>query len=95
MNYNDELLEKMDSKTNKDLLKHHKVILEKFLKDKLNQKRKRRVNFFRLYDSIIDEDNIRLFYFRPLLVFIPALINNRLDEIKDLTQISKETNYKH
>lgn len=95
MNTNDELLEKIIEKTNKELLEHHKLILERFLKTNLDQSRKRRVRFFMVYDLVINEDNIRLFYFRPLRVFIPALISNRLDEIKDLTQISKESEYKH
>lgn len=71
-------------KTNRELLDHHKLLLDKFLKNTLDQSRKRRVKFFKLYDLLIDEDNIRLYYFRSLRVFISALINNRLDEIKDI-----------
>lgn len=94
MNYNDEIQEKIIKKTNKELLDNHKLILEKFLKVNLNQKRRRRVVFFTLYDLLITEDNIRLFYNKPLRAFIPALINNRLDDIKDLTETSKNTEYK-
>lgn len=94
MNYNDEIQEKIIKKTNKELLDHHKLIIDKFLKVNLNQKRRRRVVFFALYDLLITEDNIRLFYHKPLKAFIPALINNRLDDIKDLTQTSKNKEYK-
>lgn len=94
MNYNDEIQEKIIKKTNKELLDHHKLILEKFLKVNLNQKRRRRIVFFTLYDLVITEDNIRLFYHKPLKAFVSALINNRLDDIKDLTQTSKNREYK-
>lgn len=75
------LEDKENNKTNRDLLKHHKLMLELHLKNVHNVTLKRRITFFKVYDHLVTEDNIQQLYFRSLDIFIKALLHNKLDEI--------------
>lgn len=72
-------------RTRRELLELHKKCLKDYLVGK-DMKLKKRNKFFKLYDFFIYEDNIENFFFRPVHIFVYALVSNRLDEISDYTR---------
>lgn len=76
------LTEKEHLRQNKDLLELHKRCITDYLVQRSMKISKRR-KFFRLYDHYIDEVNIREYFFRPIKLFIYALVSDRLNEISD------------
>lgn len=76
------LTEKEHLRQNKDLLELHKRCITDYLVQR-SMKVAKRKKFFILYDHYIDEVNIREYFFRPIKLFIYALVTNRLEEIQD------------
>ena len=77
-------IEKDLRKFNKELVEIHKRCIKNYLIQK-NLKRTGRNKFFHLYDHYINENNIRIYYLRPIDLFVYALVTNRLDEIENYT----------
>lgn len=76
------LSEKNHLKQNNELLELHKRCITDYLIQK-SLKLSKRKKFFRIYDFYINEVNIREYFFRPIPLFVYALITDRLDEIQD------------
>lgn len=77
------LPEKVILRTNKELLELHKRVVLNYLIQEHNMKLRARNKFFTLYDMYISEKNIRLYFFRPVKVFVHALVTDNLDKIQD------------
>lgn len=76
------LPKKVILKANKELLELHKRCITTYLIQR-SLKHKYQKKFFVIYDRYINEKNIRQFFFRPIRVFVYALITDRLDDISD------------
>lgn len=83
------LPEKAILKVDKDLLELHKEVLRSYLTQR-NLKHRAQKKFFRLYDYYLNEHNIRRYFFRPIRLFVYALITDRLDEIEDYVQLKEK-----
>ena len=66
---------------NKELIKQHKELLDKFMKNELEWESKRRKALLKAYDNKIVEGNIRFYFCRPFRLFITAFLLNKLDKI--------------
>jgi len=74
--------EKEIKKANQELLELHKrCITTHFAQRSVKFKTKRK--FFKLYDIYISYKNIRFYFFRDIELFIKALVQDRLSEIRD------------
>lgn len=76
------LSEKTILKANRELLELHKRCIVTYLTQKAIKYNKQK-KFFIIYDYYINEKNIRMFFHRPIKMFVYALITDRLDQIKD------------
>lgn len=76
------LLEKTILKANRELLELHKRCIVTYLTQKAVKHSKQK-KFFIIYDHYINEKNIRMYFHRPIKMFVYALITDRLDQIKD------------
>lgn len=76
------LSEKEHLKQNNELLELHKRCITDYLIQK-SLKLSKRKKFFIIYDYYINDINIREYFFRPIKLFVYALITNRLEEIRD------------
>lgn len=76
------LSEKEHLKQNNELLELHKRCITDYLIQK-SLKLSKRKKFFKIYDFYINDINIREYFFRPIPLFVYALITDRLDEIRD------------
>ena len=65
----------------KELIKQHKELLDKFMKNELEWESKRRKKLLEAYDNKIFESNIRFYFCRPFRLFITAFLLNKLDTI--------------
>lgn len=75
-------------KINSELLELHKRCITDYLIQQ-SLKHSKRKKFFMLYDYYINKNNIREYFFRPIKLFIYALVTNQLDKIRDYTPIEK------
>lgn len=76
------LSERTILKANRELLELHKRCIVTYLTQKAVKYSKQK-KFFIIYDHYINEKNIRMFFHRPIKMFVYALITDRLDQIKD------------
>lgn len=76
------LSEKTILKANRELLELHKRCIVTYLTQKAVKHSKQK-KFFIIYDHYINEKNIRMYFHRPIKMFVYALITDRLDQIKD------------
>lgn len=76
------LSEKTILKANRELLELHKRCIVTYLTQKAIKYNKQK-KFFIIYDHYINEKNIRMYFHRPIKMFVYALITDRLDQIKD------------
>lgn len=76
------LSERTILKANRELLELHKRCIVTYLTQKAIKHNKQK-KFFIIYDHYINEKNIRMFFHRPIKMFVYALITDRLDQIKD------------
>lgn len=83
------LSEKDHLKQNNELLELHKRCITDYLIQK-SLKLSKRKKFFRIYDFYINDINIREYFFRPIPLFVYALITDRLDEIRDYMPIENK-----
>lgn len=84
-----DLPEKEKIKSDKELVELHKKCITDYLVQRSMKLRKRR-KFFIIYDFYIDEKNIKEYFFRPIRLFVYALVTNRLSEIQDYIPKPKE-----
>lgn len=83
------LSEKDHLKQNNELLELHKRCITDYLIQK-SLKLSKRKKFFRIYDFYINDINIREYFFRPIPLFVYALITDRLNEIRDYMPIENK-----
>lgn len=76
------LSERTILKANRELLELHKRCIVTYLTQKAIKYSKQK-KFFIIYDHYINEKNIRMFFHRPIKMFVYALITDHLDQIKD------------
>ena len=72
-----DLPEKEKIKSDKELVELHKICITNYLVQRSMKLRKRK-KFFIIYDFYIDENNIKEYFFRPIKLFVYALVTNRL-----------------
>ena len=75
-------------KQDKELVELHKRCCKTYLVQ-CSLKHSKIKKFFILYDWYITPKNIRNFFFRPIGIFIQALVLNQLDEISDYINKNK------
>lgn len=83
------LSKKVILKADKELVELHKRCITTYLIQR-SLKHKRQKQFFKIYDTYINETNIRNFFFKPIRVFVYALITDRLDKIQDYISPKKK-----
>lgn len=89
------LPEKELLKTNKELLELHKRVITNYLIQK-SLKIKERKKFFIIYDSYISKTNIRRYFYRPIKLFVYAMITDKLKYIEDYVSYEpKNKKYVH
>lgn len=89
------LPEKELLKTNRELLELHKRVITNYLIQK-SLKIKKRKKFFIIYDSYISETNIRRYFYRPIKLFVYAMITDKLKYIEDYVSYEpKNKKYVH
>lgn len=89
------LPEKELLKTNKELLELHKRVITNYLIQK-SLKIKKRKKFFIIYDSYISKTNIRRYFYRPIKLFVYAMITDKLKYIEDYVSYEpKNKKYVH
>lgn len=81
---------KLAEKDSKDLIELHKRCVKDYLMVTKDAKLRTRKKFFRLYDIYITPKTIRYYFFRPVPVFVFALVTNQLDKISDYTPKPKK-----
>jgi hypothetical protein len=64
-----------------ELVRHHKEMLERFMKNELSWKKQRRDVIWRVYDKRITAENIRYYFNRDMRLFLKAMIFNKLPKI--------------
>ena len=69
-------------KQDKELVELHKRCVKTYLVQRSLKHRKIK-KFFIVYDWYINTNNIRNFFFRPVSIFVQALLLGQLDEISD------------
>lgn len=69
-------------KQDKELVELHKRCVKTYLVQRSLKHRKIK-KFFIVYDWYINTNNIRNFFFRPVPIFVQALLLGQLDEISD------------
>lgn len=69
-------------KQDKELVELHKRCVKTYLVQRSLKHRKIK-KFFIVYDWYINTGNIRNFFFRPVSIFVQALLLGQLDEISD------------
>lgn len=85
-----DLPEKEKIKSDKELVELHKRCITNYLVQRSMKLRKRK-KFFIIYDFYIDENNIKEYFFRPIKLFVYALVTNRLSEIQNyIPKIEKQ-----
>lgn len=85
------LPEKVIQRVDKELLELHKEVIKSYLTQR-GLKHKYQKKFFKVYDHYIKEANIRRFFFRPVKLFVYALVTNRLDDIEDYIPLKDKKN---
>lgn len=76
------LPEKVIKKSNEELLEIHKKCITNYLIQRQIKISKRK-QFFALYEHYIDHKNIRMYFYRPIRMFIYALVTDQLDKISN------------
>lgn len=82
------LPDKVIQKTNRELLELHKEVIKSYLTQK-NVRHKYIKKFLKIYDFYITPDNIRRYFYRPIGIFVKAIILNRLEAIEDYVPINE------
>lgn len=85
--------DKLITKWNKELLELHKRCCKTYLIQR-SLKNFRIKQFFVIYTSQINEKNISKYFFRPVHIFVQALILNQLDKISDYIKPTKNESKK-
>ena len=77
-------------KQDKELVELHKRCVKTYLVQRSLKHRKIK-KFFIVYDWYINTSNIRNFFFRPVPIFVQALLLGQLDEISDyVNKVNKD-----
>ena len=74
------------TKSETELIKFHRGLISKYLKDNTSLTFRKRNLILKLYDNEITQNNIRHYINANLTLFIKALISDRLSEIKSYYQ---------
>lgn len=85
-----ELPQKAIDKTYKELIELHKRVLLQYLLER-DVSFKGRKKFWVIYDHYINIQNISDYFHAPCKLFVMALLQDRLDDIKGLTRITPIT----
>lgn len=77
-------------KTEKELVRFHKQLLTRFLKEETQLSFQKRVTILKLYDNRINENNIRYYFNAKIKIFLSFMLMDRLQEIKSYYQADHE-----
>lgn len=80
--------EKEMLKQDKKLLELHKRCCKTYLVQR-SLKHSKIKKFFIIYDWYINSKNVRNYFFRPISIFVQALVLNQLDQISDYIDNNK------
>lgn len=80
--------EKEMLKQDKELLELHKRCCKTYLVQR-SLKHSKIKKFFIIYDWYINSKNVRNYFFRPISIFVQALVLNQLDQISDYIDNNK------
>ena len=80
--------EKEMLKQDKELLELHKRCCKTYLVQR-SLKHSKIKKFFIIYDWYINPKSIRHYFFRPISIFVQALVLNQLDQISDYIDNNK------
>lgn len=80
--------EKEMLKQDKELLELHKRCCKTYLVQR-SLKHSKIKKFFIIYDWYINPKNIRNYFFRPMSIFVQALVLNQLDQISNYIDNNK------
>lgn len=69
-------------KTDKQLVKFHRNLINKYIKDNTELEYHKRLIILALYDNRINDKNIRYYFNAKIVIFLNALITERLSSIK-------------
>lgn len=75
-------------KQDKELLELHKRCCKTYLVQR-SLKHSKIKKFFIIYDWYISPKNVRNYFFRPISIFVQALVLNQLDQISDYIDNNK------
>lgn len=75
-------------KQDKELLELHKRCCKTYLVQR-SLKHSKIKKFFIIYDWYINLKNVRNYFFRPISIFVQALVLNQLDQISDYIDNNK------
>lgn len=78
-------------KTDKQLVKFHRNLINKYIKEHTNLEFRKRLIVLSLYDNRINHNNIRYYFNAKITIFLSALLTERLDEIKSYYKAEKPT----
>lgn len=76
-------------KWNKDLLELHQRCCKTYLIQR-SLKSRRIKQFFIIYNTYVNEKNIQMYFFRPINIFVQALVLDQLDKISNYVNPSKD-----
>lgn len=76
-------------KWNKDLLELHQRCCKTYLIQR-SLKSRRIKQFFIIYNTYVNEKNIQMYFFRPINIFVQALVLDQLDKISNYVKPSKD-----
>ena len=75
-------------KQEKDMVELHKRCVKNYLVQR-SLKHGKIKKFFIVYDYYLGTENIRNYFFRPISIFVQALVLNQLDQISDYIDNNK------
>ena len=69
-------------KSDKELVKFHRQLLSKYLKNETTLEFRKRVTILKVYDNRINENNIRYYFNAKIKIFLTFMLTDKLEEIK-------------
>ena len=84
--------EKIILKWNKELVELHKRVIKTYLASRVANYRTQ-YKFFKLYDHLINEHNIKCYFFTPTPILVQGLVKGEVDRIS--TDIFRQTKKSH
>lgn len=85
--------EKTILKWNKELVELHKRVIKTYLASRVANYRTQ-YKFFKLYDHLINEHNIKCYFFTPTPILVQGLVKGELDRVSTIIRQTSKPNGK-